>query len=118
MPLNKEIETTSALGLVKSIPNIRQEWRIKTPYQKWCYLYSLGRLGFKVIHYPLYETNQELSALSHLTIVIIGTIVLLEIYTLYFYIVRGDIFGALPSTCSISGPVLGVSSQNTNFYLR
>lgn len=116
MPLNKKIEILSTVELLKSFRYIRQEWRNKTPYQKWCYLYNIGKTTFKITNYPLYQIDQKLKPLSHLILALIGLVAALEIYTLHFYIIRGEFQKSFPSTCFLSGPLLAVSFQNTQFY--
>lgn len=99
MALNAKIQALSIVELVKSVRTIRQDWRIKTPYQKWCYLYSIGKAAFKLVAIPLYEIDQKLSWYSHFSLVYMGLAVTLALYTAIFYTIRGEFVKSLPSTC-------------------
>lgn len=117
MVLNKKIEKISSIELLKSFRTIRQDWRTKTPYQKWCFLYNIGRATLKLLAYPLYENDQTLKPLSHLTLALTVLVECFGIYTLYFCVIHGEFAKFLPSTCFISGPILAVSYKNITLYL-
>lgn len=109
MVLNEKIETLSLIELVKSLRTIRQDWRIKTPYQKYCYFYSIGKAGFNTVGIPLYQDDQKLYWYSYVPFSYIGLYTVLGVYTAYFYIGRGEFVKFLPSTCMLVGPLLAVS---------
>lgn len=109
MVLNVKIETLSIVELFKSLRTIRQDWITKTPYQKWCYLYSIGKAALKIIGIPLFEDDQKLYWYSRFPFVYITIHAALGVYTMYFYIGRGEFMQFLPCTCMLVGPLLAVS---------
>lgn len=108
MVLNSKFKTLSALELFKSIPNAKYEWKSKTPMQKWCYFYSIGKVPFSIAHLPLFKEDQNdvhwfgCFSLANSTIA-----VLLSLYTIWYHQVHGEAQISLVSTC-LTGIIVGV----------
>lgn len=117
MVLNKKIETLSIVELFKSVRTILQDWKFKTPYQKWCYFYSIGKFAFKLGSVPLYEIDQTLNWYSYTALGYIGLYTMLVLYTAVFYINSGEFMKFLPSTC-FATILLAVSIQNSDLLPR
>lgn len=99
MILNEKIVTLSIVELLKSVRTIRRDWKTKTPYQKWCYMYSIGKVAFKLVAIPLNEDDQKLNWYSYFSFVYVGLYISLVIYAAIFYTNRGEFAKFLPSTC-------------------
>lgn len=98
MVLNEKIASLSIVAFAKSIFTIRQDWRIKTPYQKWCYLYNIGKTAFKINTIPLYENDQKLNWYSYFSYFYIGMYAFIVLYTAFFYIIHGEFVKCFPCT--------------------
>lgn len=109
MVLSEKIETLSLVELLKGLPSIAHDWRCKTAYQKWCYFRSIGKTAFKYCAIPLYEIDQTLNWYSYFQIIYTGLYTVLALYTLWFYINRGEFAKCLPCTCLLIGPLSAVS---------
>lgn len=109
MVLNEKIETLTLVELLKSVRTIRNDWSTKTAYQKWCYIYSAGKMANTVLGLPLYQDDQKLHWYSYGGLTIIGVYFSLGMYTACYYIISGEFVKLLPSTCLLSGPALSVS---------
>ena len=111
MVLNVEIKALSPIELLKSVRSIWREWKYKTPYQKWCYLYSFGRISFALADLPLFRNDQKLHWYSYFAFAYIGFYGICVIYTAYYFISLGEFMKILPSTCLFI-VVTTVSIQN------
>lgn len=114
MVLNEKLPIPSFLDLIRSLPTIRTEWSLKTPLQKWCYFYGIGRMVIKPVQVPVFEEDQTLSWLSYQMCVYVGSYILLAIYTFYYHLIRGEMVKCLPCTCLL-GLVIAVSLKFTIF---
>lgn len=47
------------------IRTIRHEWCLKSPLQKWCYVYCIGKMAGKLIQIPTCDENQSLFFYSY-----------------------------------------------------
>lgn len=99
MLLNRGIDVLSVLGVIKSLRTIGKEWHEKTPYQKYCYMYSIGRAAFKLLALPLFEIDQKLNLYSYFPCFYITLYTLLVINTVIFHIGNGEFVKCLPCTC-------------------
>lgn len=113
MVLSKELKTLSLKELFKSLRSIRYEWKYRTPYQKFCYLYSIGKIAFGLIGIPLFQEDRTLHWYSYFGYIYFGIYTILAIYTAIFYILRGESSKCLNCTCLLIGPLLSVSSINS-----
>lgn len=52
MVVSSKFKIPTGRELLKSLNNARGEWAIKTPLQKWCYLYGIGRAAFGIMRVP------------------------------------------------------------------
>lgn len=116
MVLNVSFETLSLFQLLKSLLTILRDWKTKNPLQKWCYLYSNGKVALRIIGIPLYEEDQRLYWYSRFPFVYIGAHLSLGLYTIYFYIGRGEFIQSLPCTCMLVGPLMSVSNCTRSFF--
>lgn len=98
MLLNARIQTLSVVEVLKSVRTVRQDWRIKTPYQKWCYYYSIGKAALSTIGIPLYEDDQKLFWYSYFPVVYLGLHGILVVFTMYYHIYHGQFMRCLPAT--------------------
>lgn len=111
MVAGDKIESLSMFKLLKSIGTVRHDWKLKNAYQKWCYLFSIGKAALQLDNIPLYEMDQTLNWYSYFGWVYIGTHVALVVYTVYYYITSGEFSKCLPCTAYLIGPVLSVSVE-------
>lgn len=106
---------------MRSIPRIKSEWKLKSPKQKWCYLYSILNISFRLMKFPVYgDTSTKLHWFSYYYYYHSFISVMLMLYTFYYYLSRGDIYSCLPCTC-ICGMIMGVCISRLalpNFFHR
>lgn len=103
MPLNSRLKVPTIGEMIRSITTIRHEWPYKSPFQKWCYFYGIGRAAFSLNRFPLFQDSQVLHWITYYPIFYIGTYFILVLYTAYYYIVeRGELTKCLPCTCMLS----------------
>lgn len=100
MALNSKFRIPSARELFKSIPNAKRDWKLKTPFEKWCYLYGIGKAPLHVLRVPAYKENiNDVHWFAYLVyLYTIGT-PLLSLYTIGYYSYRGELEQSLKSTC-------------------
>lgn len=111
MVLNSKFKIPSAIELFKSIPNAKREWKSKTPMQKWCYLYSLGKVPHNFIRLPIFKENiNDVHWFGYFGLVYIFAIILLSTFTMCYYQYFGEFQKSLPSTC-MATLMTGVSLQ-------
>lgn len=100
MPLNKRLNIPTFVEMIKSFATIRHEWPLKSPLQKWCYFYGIGRAFFTLNRFSLYEESKELHWFTYYPFLYLGVHIALIFYTAYHYIiVRGEFAKFLPCTC-------------------
>lgn len=115
MVLNENPKIPSTRELFRSIRTIRGDWKLKTPLQKWCYLYGIGRAALYPPRVPSFEDDDTISFRSYQGIIYATIYVLLAFYTLWYHIIRGEFYKALPCTCILS-MLLAVSLQTLSCY--
>lgn len=108
MVLNEKFDVPSVREQIKIIFN-KSDWRAKTPYQKWCYLYGIGRTSLNILGFPVFRDDPSLYWFSYIFFVYMGIDIALVLYTIYYYLIRGDFNGFLPCTALLVGPLLCVS---------
>lgn len=68
--------------------------------EKWCYLYSVGKIPFDFCLKPLYKENQhDRHWFCWFNLVLINTTMVLSLYTLFYHASRGNATIGLQSTC-------------------
>lgn len=105
MILNEKLKIPSSRELFKSFRTISTVWWYKTPNQKWCYIYAMGKSASKPIGLPLFESDQTIYWNAYLIYGIFGCYTLLALYTAYYYAIDGEPGKCLSSTC-----LLGIAS--------
>lgn len=100
--LNEKLKIPSTIKFIKSLRNIYREWKYKAPFRRWCYIYSIGRLGFKIVGIPLFQEDLKVYWYSHCTSLILGLYCVAAFYTAIFYIHRGELEKCIPCTCLLS----------------
>lgn len=103
-------EIRSLFELIKGLKTIKQDWKTKTPLQKWYYLRNIGKIGFGLAGIPLFHDDQRLHLYSYFSCFYVGLYAALMIYTGWYYISQGEFMKCLPSTCLLIGPLIAVSS--------
>lgn len=86
------------MQLLKSLPNARREWNLKTPLDKYFYLYSFGRAPAGAIELQVFE-DVDVHWFSFFYFVYSGTLTALVLFTFYDWFLRGEISKALPCSC-------------------
>lgn len=108
---NEHFKVPTALELFETIKNYKTEWKQKTPKQKWCILYAIGRISFTACQYSIFR---DINVVHWFAFFIIGyqsIIFLLSLYSIYIFNTEGAIEKALPSTC-MPCIFIGVSKQH------
>lgn len=97
--LEKNIKIPTVKELLKSLSNARHEWKWKSPLQKWCYLYAIGKAAFDLNKLPLFRKDPtKIHWWAYFTFVYAGSDVVIVLYTFYYYLMRGDVYTCLPCT--------------------
>lgn len=107
MAPNKKLVIPTGRELLKSIRNIRADWKMKSPLQKWCYLYGIGRASCTVMILPVFEGDQTLHWLAYQGIVHGGLFIILAAYTVAYHWIGGQYAKCLPCTCLLC-PLIAV----------
>lgn len=98
MTVDSKLNIPTVRELLTSLKNIREEWKLKTPSQKWCIFYGIGRAGFGIASIPLFN---DINYLHWSGLVLLGyltVVICLSIYTLTFYGLHGHPELGLAST--------------------
>ena len=100
MVLNSTFKIPTPLELLKSIPNAKQNWKLKTPMQKWCYLYSIGKIPYDFVRVFIFKENvHHVHWFNYFLQVYLSVLILLSFYTIYYYQMRGELQASLTATC-------------------
>lgn len=99
MVLNEKIEVLGLVGVFKTLLSLRTTWKTKTPYQKWCFYYSVGHFAAFVVDFPLNREDQTLSCYSYFSLFYIALYSALVVYTIVYYTSIGDPMQFFPCTC-------------------
>lgn len=111
MALNSKFKIPSTLELLKSIPYAKRDWKSKTPMQKWCYFYSIGKVPFDIAHLPIFKKNiNDVHWFGCFSFANATVAILLSIYTIWYHQVHGEAQISLVSTC-LTSILVGVCKQ-------
>lgn len=97
MLVNRKFNVPTIPQLFKSLKTYTSDWEKKTPLEKWCYLYAIGRGAFACIASPL--MNESYHWLRYVLVFYTGITPWLAPYTVIYYAYHGEISTGLPSTC-------------------
>lgn len=111
MIINSKFNIPNIRELFRSLKNARAEWKQKTPMQKWCYFYSIGKGAFGVLRMPLMNDIYHVHWFAYFLLTYMTIVTLLSIYSLIYYTLRGELLMALPSTCT-GFIMIGVSEKS------
>lgn len=114
MVLNKVLKIPSTLEILKTIVS-KDEWKSKSPLQKWSFLYGIGRSCIKLIQFKIYEEDQTLNWYSFFSVYYSFLYAVLVVYTAIYYISHGKYLMWLPCTCLFIGPICGVTNDFFSF---
>lgn len=106
--LNNKFNIPTTLELIKILVNMKA-WKSKTPFQKWSYLYGVGRSFCNLIKMTTFIEDQTLCWISYYPLVFVPVHLILVIYTIVYYISNGEPSKCLPCTVVFVGPVCGVN---------
>lgn len=109
MVYNKKLVIPTVRELFRSVRTVGEDWKLKTPLQKWSFLYAIGRASSIIIRVSIYSDDQTLSWWAFQGCVYFGIYFLLGVYTVYYYFMHGEVTKSLPCTCLLVGPVISVS---------
>lgn len=108
MVLNSKFKLLTVRELFKSMPSIKREWKWKTPMQKWCFLYSIGKAACSLIRVAVFQEHAtNIHWFGYFSFVYVTIDMILSLYTVCYYINHGEMILGLPSTC-IAALVCGV----------
>lgn len=103
MILNAKFKVLTARELLESIPNAQRKWKLRTPLQKWCYLYSIGKAACDLVCMPAFQENvKNVHWFGYFFVVYTTSTVVLTFYTVFYYIYHGEFQLCLPSTCLLA----------------
>lgn len=102
MILEQNLRIPKPFELIKLTYGKNHELSSKTPLEKWCYLYGIGRMFMAPIGYTIFEDDQTLRWYSKTTPIFCITYVLLSVNTAFYYIEQGEFFKFLPCTCLLA----------------
>lgn len=108
MVLNQKISAPPIREVFKVIFN-RAEWHSKTAYEKWCYLYSIGRGSLDVLGFPVYHEKMIFCWYTYVFFVYLAIDTCGVLYTGYCYLLSGEFSEFLPCTILWAGPLICVS---------
>lgn len=103
MVLNEKLKILTKKELLRSLPNAKNEWKTKTPFEKWCYLFSIGKLACDILSLPVFRDNvkdvRRVRLMGNFHWLYIVTQIVLTFYTMYYYTSNGEFQMGLPCTC-------------------
>lgn len=103
MVLHLRFKITIAAELFKSLANVKNYWKKQTPWEKWCYLYSIGKVPFDIAGPSLFQDSVKRVGWFYYTFLANSSfLVSLSLYTLCYYQYYGEPQKALASTCMAS----------------
>lgn len=112
MTTNSNFKALSLLELIKSVPNAKQDWRVKSPLGKWCYFYSFGKVPLNLVRLAFIDEHMKKQQLiGYFMFTYFTGAIILSIYSMYDYFQRGDLQSGLVSTC-MAAIMCGVRKQN------
>lgn len=108
MVLNEQFEFSSMRELFAVS---RHNWELKNSFQRWCYLYSMGRAANEIVNHRLFRERQTLAWPDFVPILYTTVYFILVLYTISYYIIAGESFKCLSCTCLLVGPGFGVCNN-------
>lgn len=106
--LNEKFEVPSLPELLK-VQTTRATWDLKTPLQKWGYLYGIGRVSLNFLGFPVFRDDTSLYWFSHVFFAYMSVDAVLVLYTAYCCLILDDDFQTfLPCTALLVGPLCAV----------
>lgn len=100
--------------ILKGLSNARSEWSRKKPLEKYNYLYGIGRLGWGWLHLQVFQDELSNSRKRYLNLFLPGLHPILILYTLYYFIPRGEFIKSFPSLCMLGCSVAVSQSYQNN----
>lgn len=94
------LKIPSTLELMKIMINWK-EWHKKTPFEKWCVFYGIGRTSLIPTGFTAFEPDQTVRWYSYITVAYIFGYFILALHTVVYYITQGDFAKGLPCTCML-----------------
>lgn len=98
---------------IKKVEKIKEKWNVATPYQKWRSFYNFGLFMEDIIQIRVLS-NKPIGILGYVPAVTCISHYTLLLYTVYYYVSRGNFAGGLPSFC-IFGLVTSVSMMKCKY---
>lgn len=108
--VNSNFPIPTFFELLKSIKNAKAEWKTKTPFQKWCYFYGIGKAAYGLVKMPNLHDVTHVHWFAYCTFGYTNLMISLMLYTMFYYGRAGEIQMGLPSTCC-SFILLGVCKK-------
>lgn len=100
MMLNKQLRVPSTKEMLKSVRHAKTQWRSKTAFEKWCYLYGIGKAAFGIIKKPIFLEDQRIRHwFAYFYFMYTAVLATMTFYSIYYYILVGDFYQCLPPTC-------------------
>lgn len=107
MVFNKKLSIPTTFELIKMVINLNT-WKLKSPLQKWSYLYGIGRSLCIPLKMTAYQEDQTLSWFSYYPILYVSLHAVLVVYTALYYILHNEPTKFFPCTVLFGGPVIVV----------
>lgn len=102
-PLNERLKILNLYEMFRSVWTIKNEWKLKNPFEKWCYLYGIGKAAFTLNCFPLFKDNQAVHWFIYYIVLYFGIHFVLVLNTIFYYFVTcGELGKCLPCTCMLS----------------
>lgn len=117
MVLNSEFKVPNARELFKSFKNAKGEWKFKTPMQKWCFFFGIGKAPLDLVYFPTFRNVNDVHWFGYFVFVYQVITILLSLYTVLYFAFRGELQMGLPSTCMAS-IVIGVCTDRNCFKFK
>lgn len=96
--LNTKLKIPSVLELIE-ITIKRNEWHLKTPFQKWSYLYGIGKACIRPTGFSAFDNDLTIKNRSYFIVSLVLIYLMLGIYTVFYYTKNGEFVKCLPCTC-------------------
>ena len=110
MVLNSKFQIPTLFELFRSLKNVQAEWKYKTPMQKWCYFYGIGKGAYGVVRMPNMNDINHVHWIAYYSCSYSILTVFLMFYSLFYYARDGNLLMGLPSTC-IGSILIGVCKK-------
>lgn len=111
MELNKKLKIPGVRELIQITIN-RKEWHLRTPLQKFSYLYGIGKACTSPTGFTVFQDDQKIVWYSY----VIGSFFIIyqlfAAYTVFHYVNKGELLQCLPCTCLLG---LAISVRYSTF---